>query len=165
MRPSSTRVLLAVRSPSRGGFTLLARVLLIRLSMGSLPYARQVLELGASIIWDRNFYMAEAAKRMGLASKTPSEGDENGFAIYDGSRFVFNQVSCLGKKDPPMSGPSHPPPSDERALPYDPIPLILNSSLDTVLFLALSRQPSCTVRAIAPAMGTTRHAGGETYMA
>ena len=56
------------------------------------PASHQILELGASIIWDKNLYMAESAKRMGLRAKSPSEGGEDGFSVYNGHRFVFNQV-------------------------------------------------------------------------
>lgn len=54
----------------------------------------QAMELGASIIWDKNLHMVNAAKRMNLTSKLPSESGD-GFTIWNGQRFVLNQVRRL----------------------------------------------------------------------
>ncbi|GAX76995.1 hypothetical protein CEUSTIGMA_g4442.t1 [Chlamydomonas eustigma] len=53
----------------------------------------KVLELGASIISDHNFYLAEAAQELNLDVAPPSEEGSGGFSIFDGTKIVHNQTS------------------------------------------------------------------------
>ncbi|KAL3154565.1 hypothetical protein ABBQ32_014022 [Trebouxia sp. C0010 RCD-2024] len=57
----------------------------------SFSYEDHVHEAGASIVFDKNYYVRDAADQMGLKRVPPSGSSEDLFSIYDGSRFVFQQ--------------------------------------------------------------------------
>lgn len=55
-----------------------------------LQYGGLTLELGASIIWEKNFLMRDLAAAAGLEREQPGAGEGAGlFAVYDGRELVF----------------------------------------------------------------------------
>ena len=67
-----------------------------RRAIADTPWCAQVYELGASIIYSKNYHVVGLADTLGLELVKKPSGD-NAFQIYDGSTFVFNQVErCCG---------------------------------------------------------------------